>query len=79
MNMKRLQYKHNGQLIYEWEQTLEDIHVYFFPPKWALPKYLSENQKEHGSNFKTAKIKVDIQPKKLKICIEPNPPFLDVR
>ena len=28
----RQQFKHNGQLIYEWEQTLDEVHIYIVPP-----------------------------------------------
>ena len=28
-----------GKKVYEWEQTLEEIHIYIDPPKIVLSKY----------------------------------------
>merc|ERR1712070_718744 len=28
----RKQYKHNGQVVYEWEQNLTEIHIWVTPP-----------------------------------------------
>ena len=78
MNKPREKYFHNNNLIYEWEQTLEEIHVYFFPPKWALPKYRLENLKQFGPNYKLPKFSVKIESNHLKVQIENEKPFIDV-
>ena len=79
MNSERLKYEHNGQLIYEWEQTIDEVHVYFYPPKWALSKYREENMKTYGPTYKVPKMLVKIESKHLQICIEGQQPFIDVR
>ena len=29
----RYQFKHEGRLIYEWDQSLEDVNIYVKPPE----------------------------------------------
>ena len=53
-------YKHAGQKIYEWDQDMSDVNVYFYPPKWALKKYEKENKQQYGESFITSKINVTI-------------------
>ena len=60
MNGERHKYIHSGQTIYEWDQDMNDVNIYFTPPKWALKKYEAENKKLYGDTFKTAKINVSI-------------------
>ena len=79
MIQPREKYTVNNQLIYEWEQTLEEVNIYFFPPKWALPKYRLENIQKYGNDFKQKKITVKIQPNHLKIQVEGEQPFIDVK
>ena len=31
-NKGRIQFKHEGNLIYEWEQSLEEVNIYIQPP-----------------------------------------------
>ena len=38
--VKRLSYIHEGKVIYEWEQTLDDLHVYIQPPPNVTAKML---------------------------------------
>lgn len=40
----RKKYQSEGKTVYEWEQTMEDVNLYFKPPKWALKKYEGENK-----------------------------------
>jgi hypothetical protein len=75
----RDKFTHNGKVIYEWEQTLDEVHVYFFPPRWALPKYRTDNIKQFGPDFKVPKIHVKIDSGHLWINIEGQGPFIDVR
>ena len=74
----REKYFHQNQLIYEWEQTIDDVHIYFFPPKWALSKYQEENIKLFGPGFRQAKIKVKIESQHLTIQLDDQKPFIDV-
>ncbi len=74
----RLVFKHNDQVIYEWDQTLEDVNIYFHPPRYALPKYLKENKAAYGENFITPKFDIIIKPNHLTISIKGQKPFMDV-
>ena len=38
--VKRLTYVHDGKLVYEWEQALEELHVYIQPPPNVTAKML---------------------------------------
>lgn len=60
MEGERRKYMHQGNRIYEWEQDMNDVNVFFYPPKWALKKYLQENKKTFGENFVTPKMNVQI-------------------
>ena len=60
---KRLSYEHQGRKIYEWEQTLEEIHVFIEVPPGVKAKMLD--------------IKIDA--KRLRVGLRGNPPFIDVR
>jgi len=58
--VKRLQYNHDGRTIYEWEQTLEDVHVYITPPPGITAKMLA----------------CQIGPSSMTLGLKGNPPFL---
>ena len=60
MNTERHKYIHAGQTIYEWDQDMNDVNIYFKPPKWALKKYEKENKKKYGESFVTSKINASI-------------------
>lgn len=77
MKGKRKQFLHNGQLIYEWDQTLEDVFLYLQPPKWALKKYEAENKKQFGPNFTTQKIVVTIRKNQVVVGVQNQKPFMD--
>ena len=78
MENNRLVYKHNGQDIYEWDQTLDEVNIYFKPPKYALSKYLNENKALYGENFVTAKFDIIIKSDHLSIGIKGQKPFVHV-
>lgn len=59
---QRHQYLHQGQLVYEWEQTLTDCTLYVTVPAGARAKDLA----------------VDIKPDSLAFGLKGNPPFLAV-
>lgn len=54
---------HDGQTIYEWSQTIDDVDVFVKLPPGVKGKQLY----------------VDIQRAHLTIGIRPNPPYIDVR
>lgn len=78
MENNRLAFKHNGQTIYEWDQTLEEVNLYFNPPKYTLPKYLKENKMMYGENFVTAKFEIIIESNHLIIGVKGQKPFINV-
>lgn len=59
---KRLRFEHNGQLIYEWEQNLDEVLIYVRPPPGVTGKMIDcKITKTH-----------------LTLGIKGNPPFIDV-
>ena len=58
---KRLTYEHQGRKIYEWEQSLEEVHVFIEVPPGVRSKMLD----------------VTISAAHLKVGLKGNPPFLD--
>lgn len=74
----RQQYLFKDQLIYEWDQTIEDVNVYIQPPKYVLEKYQSEIKKSLQPGQQLPKLEVQIQPQHLKIGVKGNPAYLDV-
>lgn len=78
MDGARLAYKHNGQTVYEWEQSLEDVNMYLRPPPYTLPKYLAQNKQAYGENFVTAKFEIVIKADWLTIGVKGQKPFINV-
>ena len=58
---KRLEYKHEGRTIYEWHQSLEEVHVYIAPPPGVTAKMID----------------CKITATQLTLGIKSNPPFMD--
>jgi hypothetical protein len=58
--VKRLSYTHGGKVIYEWEQTLDEINIYVKPPPGVTAKMLS----------------CEITSKSLTLGLASNEPFL---
>mmetsp|Transcript_12552 Transcript_12552/g.29826 ORF Transcript_12552/g.29826 Transcript_12552/m.29826 type:complete len:157 (+) Transcript_12552:140-610(+) len=59
---ERHSYVHNGQVVYEWDQTLSEVNVYFQVPAGVTAKL----------------IYCEISRKHLRLGIKPNPPYLDL-
>lgn len=57
----RHQFRHQDQVVYEWEQTLNDLNIYIQVPA--------------GINGK--QLYVDLSTKHIKVGIKPNPPYLE--
>ncbi|KAG1362182.1 hypothetical protein COCNU_10G004010 [Cocos nucifera] len=60
---KRHSFVHNGQKVFEWDQTLEEVNVYLDLPS-NVPKKL---------------FYCKIQSKHIEVGIRGNPPYLNVR
>lgn len=58
----RHQYKHNGQVVYEWDQLYSEVNIYVNTPPGVTGKHLY----------------VEINTSHLRFGIKPNPPYLDV-
>ncbi|EFJ50053.1 hypothetical protein VOLCADRAFT_73880 [Volvox carteri f. nagariensis] len=58
---KRHQYRHNGQVVYEWDQTYSEVNIYTNVPPGVTGKQLY----------------VDITTQHLRFGIRPNPPYMD--
>ena len=57
----RYQFKHEGRVIYEWDQSLEDVNIYITPPPGVVPDMID----------------CTISPNHLRLGLRGNPPFLD--
>lgn len=58
--VKRLVYEHDGKVMYEWEQTIDEINVYVKSP--------------HGVDAKL--LECVIRPGSLALGVKDEPPFL---
>jgi len=54
IKVTRISYTHGGKVIYEWEQTLEEVHLYMKPPPDVTAKMI---QCKIGSNEMTLAFK----------------------
>merc|ERR1712039_529467 len=57
----RQEFKYDGRTVYEWEQTLDEVHIYIQPPEGVTKHHLD----------------IKIEPRRLKVGIKGNPPFLN--
>ena len=73
----RQPYKHGDQVIYEWEQSLEEVLMYLKPPSWAIPRNQKEMKKNLAPGQKLPELYVNIERDRIEIGVRPNPPFLN--
>ncbi|KAJ8609611.1 hypothetical protein CTAYLR_006266 [Chrysophaeum taylorii] len=57
----RYEFRHKGELVYEWEQTLEEVNLYVRPPEGVTSDM----------------IECRISPSRVTLGLCGNPPFLD--
>jgi hypothetical protein len=74
----RQQFVHQGQLVYEWDQGLEDVNVYIKPPPFLIPKLRPQYEQGLKPGQKLPKIEIEIGKKGLKVGMTGSPPFLHV-
>lgn len=60
---KRHQFVHKGQLVYEWDQTVDDVNLYVQTPP----------------GLKASMLRCDIQSRRVTIGVKGDKPYLDVR
>lgn len=77
LNMKRQQYKVKDQLIYEWEQNLNEIDIYIKPPDFVLSWYHDKLKEQYGPNVECAKLEVIIANNKVSVGVKGNPPYIN--
>ncbi|KAL4494138.1 hypothetical protein ABPG72_016094 [Tetrahymena utriculariae] len=73
----RQKFMHNGQTVYQWDQTIDDVNIYIQPPKFVLKKYENEVRKQLQPGQPMPKLEIIIEPRHLKIGIKGNPPFIN--
>ena len=73
----RHQFKHQDRVVYEWDQTLEEINIYIAPPDFMLKKNREQVMAQLGPGQKMPSFDIKIKPKHLTIGILGNPPFID--
>lgn len=72
---ERHKYMYQDRLIYEWEQSLDEVNIYIKLP----PNVLKKNQKQlESQGLKLQKINVKIQKNSLSVGIVGLPPYLNV-
>lgn len=72
----RQQFKHGETVVYEWEQSLEEVIMYFKPPPWALPKAQREMKKNLQPGQQLPELYVNIERDRIEVGVKPNPPFI---
>ena len=65
-------------MIYEWDQTIEDVNIYIQPPKYVLEKYQAEIKKQLQPGQQLPKLEIIIQAQHIKMGVKGNPPYIDV-
>lgn len=67
----------NGQEVYEWEQNLEEVHVYMKPPKIVFKKYQDELRKSLKPGEKFPELDIKIESTHIRIGLKGTRPFID--
>eukprot|EP00633_Aureoumbra_lagunensis_P008530 CAMPEP_0197322490 /NCGR_PEP_ID=MMETSP0891-20130614/69934_1 /TAXON_ID=44058 ORGANISM="Aureoumbra lagunensis, Strain CCMP1510" /NCGR_SAMPLE_ID=MMETSP0891 /ASSEMBLY_ACC=CAM_ASM_000534 /LENGTH=198 /DNA_ID=CAMNT_0042814913 /DNA_START=26 /DNA_END=622 /DNA_ORIENTATION=+ len=57
----RYEFRHDGRLIYEWDQSLDEVNIYVKPPPGIAADM----------------IECEIKPRRIRLGLRGNPPFLD--
>jgi hypothetical protein len=68
---------HDGQLIYEWEQSLEEVFIYIKTPDCLLSKNKDEIRRNLKPGQEMPKLEVKFLTNHLKIGIKNLPPYID--
>merc|ERR1711935_350256 len=73
----RQQFKHQNQLVYEWEQDLNEINIYITPPDFLLPKNKDIILKNLKPGQKMPKFDIKIKNNHVSIAVDGNPPYIN--
>jgi hypothetical protein len=74
----RTPFYYKDNLVYEWEQTLEEVYVYIKAPECLQEKYKSEIRKNLQPGQQMPKLQVQFDTTHLKVGLIGFPPYLDV-
>lgn len=74
---KRQAFYHNNNLVYEWDQTIDEVNIYIKPPKYVLKKYEDEVRKNLKPGQKMPKLEIKIDSKHVKISITDQQPYIN--
>jgi hypothetical protein len=72
-------YVFGGRLIYEWDQSLEEVFIYIKTPDCLLEKNLKEIKKNLQPGQEAPKLEVKFQPQHLSIGLKGIKPYIDVK
>ena len=72
----RQQFKYKDRVIYEWQQDLEDVHIYIELPPVFHKSVRAKMKKELQPGQKLPELDIKIECTKLTVGIKGNPPFL---
>jgi hypothetical protein len=72
----RIPFYHGKQLVYEWEQNLEEVLVYIKAPECILPKYREQVKKNLQPGQQMPKLDIKITPTHLSVGLIGLPPYL---
>ena len=73
---ERLQFKHEGRVVYEWEQNLEEVSIYIELPPVFRPKLREQMKKQLQPGQTLPELEVKIEVGRVSVGIKGNPPFL---
>ena len=72
----RQQFVHEGRLIYEWDQTIDEVNVYIQPPDFLLPKNKEKVCAQLQPGQQMPVLEVNVTARQISVGIKGNPPFL---
>ena len=73
----RQKFMHGDQVIYEWEQDLNEVNIYITPPEFMLSKNKEIIKQNLKPGQKVPKFNITITNKHVKIGVDQNPPYID--
>jgi hypothetical protein len=74
----RTPFIYNENVVYEWEQTLEEVLIYIKAPECLLEKNREEVRKNLKPGQQLPKLDVVFSPTNLKVGLKGFPAYLDV-
>ena len=77
LGKKRQQFKYEDRVIYEWDQTMDDLNVYIKPPEFVLPRNKDAIRKQLKPGESMPELDIKIKSTHLSVGLKGNPPFLD--